>query len=236
MSTSKWNEIYQQLKQRILNSEYRPGQDFPTNLELIQEFKVYENTIQKAVTALIREGLVLSGQKNVRRKVRPIPHRSTRKGGFSSDTGGKKASFEIIQLELLIKAELLPQEVLQVMEPPVLFYHTHQWLEGVLVAVSRSYIPHTLPIESIKTSLGTDKKGLYLSMREHGFYPAICEESLLVMSPDENENTQLQLPKNSNIPHVHITRQVFDQREQLLEYCFLVDRADCYRFQYRFPL
>jgi GntR family transcriptional regulator len=76
---NKWEDIAASLRKRIVSGELKPGQDFPSTLELMEEFKVYASTIQNAINALIREGLILSpGSGSKRRFVRPLVERSTR--------------------------------------------------------------------------------------------------------------------------------------------------------------
>lgn len=234
---TKWQELYQILRERIVNGVYSPGSDFPTNLELVQEFGLHTATVQAAVNALIREGFVLSSNKRaIRRKVRPIPYRMKRKGGFSNDAKGKKYHKELLELKLITDAKDIPEEVLKEMQPPVLYYHHNQWLEDVLVAVSRSYIPNRIPLDKLENMLKQEGAGLYRSMRALGFNPSMCEEALIASSATHQDNRDLQMPPNSSITVAHITRKVFDDDGNLLEYCFLTDRADCYVFEYRFPL
>lgn len=72
-------------------------------------------------------------------------------------------------------------------------------------------------------------------MEALGFQPTMVEESLIAGPSSEEDNKALQLPNNSSITVVQITRKVIDDNGHLLEYCFLTDRADCYEFSYRFP-
>lgn len=234
---TKWQELYQILRKRIIDGVYPPGSDFPTNIELVQEFNLHTATIQQAVNALIREGLVFSSTKRaVRRKVRPALHRSRRKGGFTNDLTGKKAKKELVELKIITDEKDIPQEVLQEMKPPVLFYYHNQWLDDTLIAVSRSYIPNLIPLDKLENMLKQEGARLYLSMKALGFNPTMCEEALIAGPSTEEENLDLQLPANSSITVARITHKVFDDDGNLLEYCFLIDRADCHVFEYRFPL
>lgn len=234
---SKWEKLYETLKHRIESGYYKPGQDFPTNKEIQKEFDLHTVTIQTAVNKLIAEGLVFSsGQRNIPRKVRPIPHRTRRKGGFTNDTKGKKAHKELIELRILTDPKRIPEEVLKEMQPPVLYYHHNQWLDGVLIAVSRSYIPNLLPLEKLEHMLKQEGARLYLSMKALGFNPVMCEEELIAGPSTEQENIDLQVPPNSSITVARIVHKVFDDKGNLLEYCFLIDRADSHVFEYRFPL
>jgi GntR family transcriptional regulator len=235
MARTKWSEIYQILRERIEQGLYKPGQDFPTNLELSKEFSAHPMTIQSAVNTLIREGLVISSSTRKPRKVRPIPHKSTRKS-FSNDSTGKQFDKVLLEIKIITDKKEIPEDVLTEMEPPVLFYHHEQWLEGMLAAVSRSYMPNYINLSELEGLLKAEGSGLYRSMRSMGFTPSMCEETLSASSGTDQDNKDLQLPANSSVTIMHILRKVFNTDGRILEYCYLTDRADCYDFSYRFPL
>lgn len=227
-----WQDISAILREKILSGQLKPGQKFPTNHELTIEYGAYVSTVQNAVNALIREGLVISpGSGNKRRIVRPIIERSVRRGGFL-DEFGPLARLEVLELYVTRGAKRLPDNVLKEMEPPLLVYCTRQWRDEIPVALSDSYIPGGLPIYKLKTILADSRVDLYQAMQFLGLQPAICEESLIAApaTPEEEQNLY-----GATIIQ-RIKRKVFDPNGNLLELCFLSDRADCYEFVYRFPL
>ncbi|SEN28627.1 GntR family transcriptional regulator [Lihuaxuella thermophila] len=235
---NKWQEIYNILRNRILSGELKPGQEFPTNFELMKEFEAHAATVQNAVNALIRDGLVFSaGNTTQRRKVRPIytSHRSHRKGDFIREHGESGREI-VLSLKILDKKEDIPKQIGTEIEPPVLFYHTLQMRDDLIIAVTRSYIPHTLPLDQLKEQLSKPNAMIYEAMKSLGLNPYHCEETLVSSIASTSEIEELQLPKNTSIPVVRITRKVFDPEGKLLQICMMVDRGDCYEFQYRFPL
>jgi GntR family transcriptional regulator len=66
-----WVQVRDELKARIARGVYRPGQVFPSETTLVQEFGVARNTVRKAVKALREEGLITT-----------VPHL----GSFVSET------------------------------------------------------------------------------------------------------------------------------------------------------
>jgi GntR family transcriptional regulator len=233
---NKWQEIYQILRDRILNGDLKPGQEFPTNFQLMKEFEAHAATVQNAVNALIREGLVFSaGNTTQKRKVRPVPYRSNRRGDFIREHGESGREI-VLGLKILESVEEIPEQIRTEIQPPALFYHTLQMRDDLIVAVSRSYIPHTLPLDQLKEQLAKPNAMIYEAMKSLGLNPFNCEETLISSIASSAEIEELQLPKNSSIPVVRITRKVFDPDGKLLQICIMVDRADCYEFQYRFPL
>jgi GntR family transcriptional regulator len=235
---NKWKNAYEVLKKRILDGTYPPGSEFPTNKTIGEEFDLHSVSVQSAVNELIREGLVNPpSNRTSRRTVRTQPRRSPRKGGFTTDSKGTKAHKELIEVKLIENPDELPEDVAKVMQVPVLFYHHNQYLEGTLVANSQSYIPGSLfPLDELTKRLNQKGARLYRTLEALGHKPTIVEEALISKIADENDNQLLGLPKDSKMAVAKIDRKVFDDKDNLVEYCKLTDRADVYIFEYRFSL
>jgi GntR family transcriptional regulator len=232
----KWEQIANMLRNEIKMGKLKPGQDFPTNLELMKSFGVHAATIQQAVNALINEGLVISsGSSSTRRTVYKPPTRSIRKCGFLTDAG-ESGKQEILQLSFLNNTNDIPEDVGKLLNAPVLLYKTRQWRDGIAVAVSESYLPGILPLKNIKKELANPQIELYSLLQKYGFEPKTCSESLVASPPTREDQEALQLPRHTAWPVVRIKRLVWDQDGNLLEYCKLLDRADSYEFVYEFDL
>ncbi len=235
----KWGDIAAILKERILNGTLKPGQEFPSTIELIKEFDVHTHTIQNAINSLIKDGYIMTYGSGIKRRiVRPVMERSVRRGGFLTEHV-QDATIEILELYFARGYINLPADVQRVMMPPVLIYRTLQKRNNIPVAVSNSYIPGpgSLPaVKQLKKLITDPTVELYTAMEELGLRPAICEESLIACPPEPEDYKLLNLPTQSSIPVVKITRRVYDPDGTLLEICHLSDRSDCYEFVYRFDL
>ena len=232
----KWEEIADTLREQIISGKLKPEQDFPTNLELMKAFEVHAATIQQAVNALITEGLVISsGSSSTRRTVYKPPERSVRSSGFLTEAGNRGLQ-EILELKIIDTADEVLEDVGKHFNLPFLKYKTRQYRDNIPVAISEAYLPNNLPLEKFKEELTDPSVELYGLMKKYGFNPITCRESLVVSSPTQEEQELLRLPRLSFLPTVRITRLVYDSKGYLLEYCLLVDRADCYEFTYEFPL
>lgn len=231
MAKSKWKEIYEVLKQRIVSGEYQAGQEFPTNFELMKEFEVHAATVQNSVNALIRDGYISSaGSTNIRRTVCDLKTFPVRRGGFSDEHS--KAKKELLHLEIIQDASLLPEDESQ-LEPPVLYYYTRQWKDDQVVAISESFIPSSVPLDKLKEELQIPGAQLYKTMKSFKQKPNVCVETLVAANPTPNEKEKLHLDEQT--PVVRITRKVYDHKNKLLEYCKLTNRSDRYQFTYRVP-
>ncbi|MDZ7542863.1 GntR family transcriptional regulator, partial [Clostridium perfringens] len=60
MKQVKYTEIYEYLKNKILNDEFKAGEKLPSENELTTLFNVSRNTVRRAINQLSFEGLVAS--------------------------------------------------------------------------------------------------------------------------------------------------------------------------------
>lgn len=230
---SKWEEIYQILKKEIEDKVYPPGSEFPTNFDLMKRFNVHTSTIQSAVRRLIEEGLIISEGNRTKRKVRVIPTRSHRKGGFS-DEHGKKAKKKVLDIRKIASKDEMPEFCKEDVSFPALYYLNEQFIDGIQVGVSCSIIPNIVSADELEKKLKKENASLYRSLEELGHKPVSCEESFVVDLPTDKDREALHLPKNSNIPVIRMVRKTFDREKNVVEICHLLYRADVYQFHYKF--
>lgn len=227
---NRWITIYEDIREQILNGKLKPGAEIPTNLELSTKYKVHTGTIQTAIKALIQDGLIISKGKKSPRTVRIKPTRSKRSGGFSSDHENQ-ARKKVLALEILDQNLPIPLQKYK----EALYYHTEQFLNENLVAISRSYIPDTVPLQDLHQLLyKKPSASLYQSLEQFGHKPTTCKESLVAEIASRSDKVELHLPESINIPIVRIERKVYDQHDQLIELCFITCHADYYLFDYEF--
>jgi len=60
MKNNKYMDIYNFLKELIVNKKIKPGEKIPSESQLTKKFNVSRNTVRRAITMLINEGLVNS--------------------------------------------------------------------------------------------------------------------------------------------------------------------------------
>jgi len=82
---SKFKNVYSDLKNRI--SDLPPGQRLPTIREIMEEFKVSQVTVERALTLLSRDGLIL---------------RSSRKGTYVAETKKRTTSRKTFRIALAV--------------------------------------------------------------------------------------------------------------------------------------
>lgn len=230
MAVTKWREIYKLVLKDINNGVYLPGMVLPTTDDFGSLYGVSNNVVQKALNRLQEEGFIITLYENFDRKriVMPEPKRSLRAAGFKADNKDNPTAFtERLELDIINDP---PDKVKDELGSYALRRLTRQWRDHIPVAVSESYIPPIVPLKILKSML-TEGKGLYASLEELGFKPATCQESLVSKMASEDDMKHLYGPK---IVIVEIERKVYDKSGNLIELCFLKDRADSYVFSYKF--
>ena len=232
MAFKKWDEIYKILLNDINTGLFAPGQELPSAEELAFIHGVSRSTIQKAYNKLASDGYIITLFEHFDRKriVMPEIKPSLRTAGFRDDNKDNHTAFvESLLLEIVPKpVEPIKDE----MGDPVLHHLTRQWRNHIPVAISSSYVSPTVPLEDLKLLL-TEGKELYHSLRTLGFNPSTCTETLVARMATEDDMKYLYGPP---IIIAEIVRRVFDENNNLLELCYLKDRADSYIFSYKFSL
>jgi GntR family transcriptional regulator len=241
LTTYRWDQIADILRQRILSGQIRPGAPFPTNLDIAHEFGAQLITVHLAVKALTEEGLLLT-QGRRRRIVQARPRVSPRYGGFLDES--PDGWIQIDGIQPVEDPKDVPPELRETLPrvPGQVFglrYRVRQWRDGIVVAISDSFIP-TQPfageLDRLGTLLRNPRQELYAAMIQCGVQPRRCEERLRAGFPTQEELQNLMMSPSAKLPVVRIIRTVFDKENRLLEFCCLTDRADAYEFRYSFPL
>lgn len=228
-------DIYQILRNRILEEYYKPGEDFPTNDVLLKEFQVSASTISFAVTTLIKDGLIVTfGSGRSKRKIRKLQERTTRHMGL---LGAHKSSTPLNVLKVLIYTDSqknqLPPVVLDIFDTPLLMYQYVQVSGDSIITISTSYIPQVVSLIDLMDDLNNSNSDLMASLRKYGVEVSKFQESLIVDMSTDEECSLFGLPPGNNLQVVRITRKVFDKKDRIVALSLLVDRADAFEFTYK---
>ncbi|WP_093228067.1 UTRA domain-containing protein [Thermoflavimicrobium dichotomicum] len=113
---------------------------------------------------------------------------------------GSKALKNILELKIVKQKKELPDTLQNELNPPVLFYHTEQFLNDMLVGISRSYVPHYPVIDELYKLINQANASLYRSLEYLGFPPTTCEERLIADFVTTQERKELQCQKTRTSP------------------------------------
>jgi GntR family transcriptional regulator len=164
-----------------------------------------------------------SGSNPNRRRVRPLPYRSSRKGDFLEEHGapGKEV---LVDIRILYEEEDLPAELQDQFEVPVLYYHTRQYRDDILIASTRSYIANCVDLKALRAMLKEEGAMIYDCLKQLGADPVDCQENLISSLPNDTERADLDLPQHASIPIVRITRKAFEPDGRCIQVCYMSRR------------
>ncbi|MFC7442067.1 hypothetical protein [Laceyella putida] len=109
--------------------------------------------------------------------------------------------------------------------------HTRQYRDDILIASTRSYIPNGVDLKALRAMLKEEEAMIYGCLKQLGADPVDCQENLISSLPNDTER-DLNLPQDASISIVRIVRKAFEPDGRCVQVCYMVDRADCYEFEY----
>ena len=225
--------LYHQLKELLRNEikqGMRPGQQLPTEQELIQRYQLSRITVIQAIKALEQEGLVqrIRGKGTFVSKPK-IEQRLSKIFGFTQELqqrgmqpGTRLISAEQVHVPAHIAAELEVAADSKAWELRRL-----RLADGEAIAIQTAYIPVTscpgLDVEKLSQS-----PSLYRLLREdHGLVATRARESYVAGVVSDPKEARL-LQSRVGTPVLLATRTTFDAKGRAFEYVASILRGDRY--------
>lgn len=238
-----FQQIADELRQRITSGEYAPGSKLPSETELVESYDVTRITVRRALAVLAGEGLTESqrGRGVFVREVPPVMRlgnnrfsreaRSRGLGAFAAEA--ERLGLEWQQEDLELATVDAPPAVADVLgEPRAVVKRRRMILADRPTQLADSYIP-----ESIATAIGYDKGatapgGVYGLLEQHGHLITRFREEIRLRAATPDEAVALELPPAA--PVALLTRVAFDQDGRPVEYFDSVAAGDKHVYVYEF--
>ena len=229
MPPSLYEQIHQDMLNKIAAKEWVPGQRIPTEMELCEIYNVSRITIRRAMDDLVQSGHL----KRLRGKgtfVAPeiIENKLVKFYSFSETLKSKGLTEEAEVLTFdLITADRFLANKLKIASPdlPVFKINRLRSVDEVPYAVETSYIP-----EKLVSGLTEDmvaENGLYNAMRSLGVAPDRAAETFRAVSMVGLEARLLQ--QDVKAPVMAIERLTFSGTV-CVEYCRSIVRGDFFSY------
>jgi GntR family transcriptional regulator, N-acetylglucosamine utilization regulator len=141
--------LYAQLKERIIDliadRVYAPGDQLPSQRELIDEFGASHMTVRRAINELIQEGVIhaIPGKgifvSQPKQQAEPIPLR-----GFTEEMGrrGMKASSRILAAEIISASTMLARVFETEVGTPLIYLRRLRLANLEPIAIQAAYLCH----------------------------------------------------------------------------------------------
>ncbi len=214
------------IKKYIESGNWKGGQKIPSEQELCKMFDVSRNTVRKAISDLIEEGILyIEHGKGTFVPHKMFNHPSERLLGFSEEMKRKSVSPSSKILKSgLINAPSFVKEVLK--DNKVFNLKRVRFADKKPIAIEDAYLPAG-KFPSLLDNF-TEKSSLYETLkRKFGVQPYYATETIEADLPDKAEAKLLQITKNR--PILRIERRSFIKSGEIIEFVKAAYRADIYR-------
>lgn len=214
MSKPKYEEIKQDIVQKILSKELQPGEKVSSEAELKTQYNVSSTTVVKALNELVSEGYVFRVQG---------------KGTFVSKASrGMSVKYyendyrfynrsdetvEVLSIDDHSSSEVLGyfEEGLEVKEITRLKYATNEPMQLSITYIDSDYIDDATE-EQLKSIYDTVK-----SKKNINLFDAKFEENFQVLYPVPTDIRKL-MKLTEHEPVIHITQKTYSTKGQLIEF------------------
>ena len=222
-------QLMQELRARIEQGEWKPGDLFPSERELCETYGISRMTVRQALAELVNDGLLRRDQGRGTFVAKPkIRKRLSRLTSFTEDmrARGKQAGAQVLHLEM-VPARPKVAVMLQIeVEQQVALIERLRLADGEPVGIECCH----LSFDGCEAILREDlTRSLYRLLSERfGLVPTRAQEELEVGVSGSREAQILGIQHGE--PVMLMRRQTLDQDQRPFEYVESVYRGDNYIF------
>ncbi|MGH9920189.1 MAG: GntR family transcriptional regulator [Nitrososphaerales archaeon] len=236
-----FQQIADELSQRVTSGAYPPGSKLPSETELVAEFAVTRLTVRRGLAVLANEGLTEPQRGKgvfVREQPAVLTLRNTRfrrsdraagKGALAAEAeaAGLTWSSEVLELAMVdvtgVIADVLGEDRAFVVRRRMI-------VGGAPTQLADSYIAAGVAVEIGLSRGATAPGGIYGLLEQHGHLISRYREELRVRSATPEESVALELPLAA--PVVLLVRHAIDQGGRVVEYFDSIAAGDKHRYVY----
>jgi GntR family transcriptional regulator len=225
--------LYQQLidvlRSALVNGEIRPGEQLPSESELISQYHISSITVRKAIAVLAKEGLVVKKQGKGTFAERPKIDKKIF-GPISFTTAclsdGMRPGSRLMQ-RLVREADALEKRELGLPEGGrILYIQRLRFADNEPLLVENNYFAY--PEYEFLLNKDIDANSLYETMRrERGIKIASTHKTIEIVSAGKSEATLLEVKIGA--PLFYVRGKVYDENERLVHIAAQYIRGDRFR-------
>lgn len=228
-----WFQIKERLRKAIQDGDYATGDQLPTELQLIELFKVSRTTVRAAVDKLADEGLVeRTPGRGTFVRGRAVEQPVLALAGFHEDMRAR--GLAPAAETMVVDFTQAPSDVASALgldAARVVIIERRMLADGKPMAFGRGYLPTWVLGEGpLFTRDELDSASQYQLMEERSeAYPQTAEETIGAVAADELVASLLEV--KAGAPLLKARRVSFDRSGQPVECVDVWYRADRYRYR-----
>lgn len=241
-----FQQIADELRQRITAGPYTAGSKLPSEAELVAEFGVTRLTARRGLAVLANEGLTEPRRgKGIYVREQPVvltvrntrfrrSDRAAGKGALVAEAEAAGLSWSSEELELSVSDA--PVAVAAIFrEGRACIKRRRMTVNGVPTQLADSYVPESIDAKIGYSRGATAPGGIYGLLEQNGHTIVRYREELRVRSATPEESVALELPLAA--PVVLLVRHAIDQDGRVVEYFDSVAAGDrhCYVYEWDAP-
>lgn len=242
-----YRQIADHLRDEILRGDLEPGERLPATRDLEERYGCAMGTIRQALGVLKSEGLVVARHGSgvyvrddppIHRLAHDRLSRAHRKAGRAAYLAEMEREGHEPEVEILeVGRSQAPAEIRERLhldeDADVLVRRRRYLADDRPVQTATSYLPWDLVGDTRIAEADTGPGGIYARLEEMGHTLAHFTEEVRARAPVGGEARVLQLEKG--VPVLSIVRTAYDTRDEPVEVCDTLLRADRFVLSYRLP-
>lgn len=242
-----FRQIADHLRQAVSKGNLQPGDQLPSEVQLMEHYGVARMTVRNALKLLQDEGLTTAEHgRGVYVRARPPVrrlasdrfaqrHRKEGKAAFIVESELAAATPHVDMIE--VTQACPPDDIaerLRVSEESMVIVRSRRYsLDGRPVETAISYIPMDLAQGTPITDANPGPGGIYARLEESGHTLARFTEEVTARMPSPQETRLLTLPPG--VPVFRLIRTAYDMSGRAVEVCDTIMAADAYVLSYELP-
>ncbi|WP_069804336.1 GntR family transcriptional regulator [Thermogemmatispora onikobensis] len=224
-------QVERDMRERILNGTWKPGQQLPGEMELCNLYGVSRTTVRQALAVLVDEGLIVR-ERGRGSFVRDLTITAGARGltSFSDEMAarGMHAGARVLSIGLEPSTPDMAQRLHLAAGESVVVIRRVRYANDTPIGIQTAYLPAARFPGLERADL--NERSLYQYLEErYGVVPAEAVE-IFAMTSISGQQAQL-LQVSEGACGFHVERLTFDEAKQPFEFVVSILRGDRYRVQ-----
>jgi GntR family transcriptional regulator len=242
-----FRQIADHLRQAVAKGRLKPGDQLPSEVQLMEHYGVARMTVRNALKLLQDEGLTIAELgRGVYVRARPPVrrlasdrfaqrHRKEGKAAFIAESEQAAATPHVDMIK--VTQSQPPADIAERLEvaddAKVVIRSRRYSLDGRPVETAKSYIPSDLAEGTPIMEPNPGPGGIYARLEESGHTLARFAEDVTARMPTPDETRMLAL--SPGVPVFRLVRTAYDITGRAVEVCDTIMAADAYVLSYELP-